>query len=283
MAGLPSIGQTSGNILPGDGNWLSLRWAILPVEHDATPRQQIGATLATRRDMNSIDLAQTLGPYLDPAAAAIVGGGTVLAVVLRTPLRDLARGVTALPVLARRRFRADPLIDQIGALGRIAARHGVMSLDRSVIADADVSAAIAAIVDGADPDRVQAIVRHARQSRIERHLAAAEVWASAAEVAPAMGMVGTLIGLVKMFLSMNDPSAIGGAMAVALLATLYGALIASLVAMPVAARLRRMAREEAFERIRIEAPLAAMAAREAPRLRDQPRVIDRALADRSAA
>lgn len=96
-----------------------------------------------------------------------------------------------------------------------------------------------------------------------------------------MGMVGTLIGLVTMFLTMNDPTAIGGAMAVALLATLYGALIASLVAMPIAARLRRSAREEAFERIRIEAPLAIMAAREAPRLRDQPRPIDRALADRA--
>lgn len=248
----------------------------------ATDRQ-FGATLATRRGMNSIDLAQALGPYLDPVAAAIVGGGTLLAVVLRTQAHDLARAVAALPVLARRRFRADPLVDQIAALGRIAARHGVMSLDRSVIADADVSAAVAAIVDGADPDQVQAIIRHARQARIERHLAAAEVWASAAEVAPALGMVGTLIGLVKMFLSMNDPTAIGGAMAVALLATLYGALIANLVAMPIAARLRRCAREEAFERTRIEAPLAAMAAREAPRLRDHPRPIDRALTDRSAA
>ncbi len=228
--------------------------------------------------MDSIQLAQAFGPYLDPVAAGIVGGGTLLAVVLRTELRDLGRGVAALRVLARRRFRADPLIDQIAALGRIAARHGVMSLDRSVIADADVSAAIAAIVDGAEPDHIQAILRHARQARIERHLAAADIWAAAAEVAPAMGMVGTLIGLVKMFLSMNDPAAIGGAMAVALLATLYGALVASLVAMPIAARLRRMARNEAFERIRIEAPLIAIARREAPRHRDHPRVVERTAA-----
>lgn len=233
--------------------------------------------------MNSIDLAQAFGPYLDPVAAGIVGGGTLLAVLLRSDLRDLGRAVAALRVLPQRRFRAEPLIDQIGALGRIAARHGVMALDRSVIADADVSAAIAAIVDGSDPDRVQAMIRHARQARIERHLAAAEVWASAAEVAPAMGMVGTLIGLVKMFLSMNDPTAIGGAMAVALLATLYGALLASLMAMPVAARLRRMARGEAFERARLEAPLVAMAAREAPRHHETPRMVDRASVQRTAA
>lgn len=228
--------------------------------------------------MIAIQLADTFAPYLDPAAAAIVGGGTVVAVLLRSELRDVCRAVTALPVLLRRRFRADALVEQIAALGRIAGRHGVMTLDRSVIADADVSSAVAAIVDGADPDAVQLLIRHARHARIERQLAAADVWASAAEVAPAMGMVGTLIGLVKMFLSMNDPTAIGGAMAVALLATLYGALIASLIAMPVAARLRRKAREEAFERTRIEAPLLAMAAREQPRHRD-PLI----LRDRSAA
>jgi chemotaxis protein MotA len=236
--------------------------------------------------MNSTGLAQALGPYLDLSAIAIVGGGTLLSVVLRTELRDLVSAAVALRVLIRPRFRAEPLIDQIAALGRIAARHGVMSLDRSVVADPDVSAAVAAIVDGADPDRIQAIVRHARQARVERHLTAVDIWVSVAEVAPAMGMVGTLIGLVKMFVSMNDPTAIGDAMAVALLATLYGALIASLVAMPVAARLRRLARAEAFERCRIEAPLVAMAAREAPRHRDQTRKLDRAgdrAGDRTAA
>ncbi|OYY73107.1 motility protein A [Sphingomonas sp. 28-63-12] len=228
--------------------------------------------------MISSTLGQALGPYLDPTAIGIVGGGTVLAVLLRTELGDLGRAVAALPVLLRGRFRADPLLDQIAALGRIAARHGVMTLDRSVIADADVSAAIAAIVDGTTPEAIQLLSRHARQARIERHLAAADVWASAAEVAPAMGMVGTLIGLVKMFISMSDPAAIGGAMAVALLATLYGALIASLIAMPIAARLRRQARAEAFERSRLEAPLMAMAMRELPRHRDQPQLRERSVA-----
>ena len=76
---------------------------------------------------------------------------------------------------------------------------------------------------------------------------------------------GTLIGLVRMFTAMQDPTAIGPAMAVALLATLYGALFANLIAMPIAGRLRRLARAEAFERARIEAPLAALAACEPTR------------------
>jgi chemotaxis protein MotA len=78
-------------------------------------------------------------------------------------------------------------------------------------------------------------------------------------------MVGTLVGLARMFSTMNDPSAIGGAMAIALLATLYGALLSTLVFMPVAARLRALGRAEAFERARLEAPLVALARRETPR------------------
>ena len=140
-----------------------------------------------------------------------------------------------------------------------------MALDRSVIADADVAAAIAAIVDGQAPDSVEELLRHRRRARIERHAAAADVWNGAAEIAPAMGMVGTLIGLVGMFVKMQDPDAIGASMAVALLATLYGALLANLVAMPVAIRLRRQGRDEAVERLRLVAPLIALAERERPR------------------
>lgn len=207
----------------------------------------------------------TPGTFLDPLALAIVGGGTLLATALRTPLRDLARAVTALRVLGRRRFSADALLQQIAAQDRIARRHGAMALDRSVIADADVAAGIAGVVDGFAPEAIAAELDHCRRARIERHLAAADCWAGAAETAPAMGMVGTLIGLVVMFTRMSDPAAIGGAMAVALLATLYGALLANLVALPIAARLRAATRVEAAERHRLVAPLIALATREAPR------------------
>jgi len=170
-----------------------------------------------------------------------------------------------LRTLGRRHFVADGLLDQIVAFGRIARRHGVMALDRSVIADVDVAAAVALIVDGGAPDDVADMLRQRRRARSERAVAAAELWAGAADTAPAMGMIGTLIGLVGMFVKMRDPSAIGAAMAVALLATLYGAVLANLVFAPIAARLRRHARDEAVERLRLDAPLIALAAREAPR------------------
>lgn len=212
------------------------------------------------------DLAQALGAYLDPTALGIVAGGTVVAVILRTPLRDLGRAISALRVLPRRRFDAEPMLQQVAALGRIARRHGTLALDRSVITDPDVAAAIADIVDVRPTADIAAHITERRRARVERHAAAADVWSSAAEVAPAMGMIGTLIGLVRMFTAMNDPAAIGGAMAVALLTTLYGAAIATLVAQPIANRLRKRGREEAIERARLEAPLIRLAEQERPRI-----------------
>lgn len=206
-----------------------------------------------------------LHQFFDSAALAIVLGGTLIATLLRTPWRDATRAVRALAVLPRRPFSAEPLVEQIAHLSRVAKRHGVLTLDRSVITDPDMAEAVAAIVDGEGPEVVASRLSLARTARVERHVAIADIWTGAAEVAPAMGMVGTLIGLAAMFATMNDPQRIGGAMAIALLATLYGALFANLIAQPIAMRLRRAARIEAFERTRIVAPLAALAAREAPR------------------
>lgn len=207
----------------------------------------------------------TPGTFLDPVALAIVVGGTLLVAALRTPRRDLARAWSALRVLPRRTFDAGELLTQIAAQTRIARRHGAMALDRSHFSDPDVAIAIAAVVDGADAATVEALMAAQHQARIKRHAAVIECWTGMAEAAPAMGMVGTLVGLVAMFAQMTDPAAIGGAMAVALLATLYGALLSNLIAAPIAARLRAAARTEASERERLLAPLAALAAQEAPR------------------
>ena len=79
--------------------------------------------------------AMQFATFLDPAAFAIVGGGTVLATVLRTPARDLRCAVAALRALARPRFIAEPLLHQLAAQAKLVGRHGVMQLDRAVIRD----------------------------------------------------------------------------------------------------------------------------------------------------
>lgn len=205
---------------------------------------------------------------LDPMALAIVLGGTAASVLLRHRLADVARGGVALRTLLRRPFDAAPLIAQAGALERIARRHGLIALDRSVIDDPDMAAAVAAAVDGASPSEIEAIVHDRATVRAERHRAVIELWSGVAEAAPAMGLIGTVLGLVRMFAAMDNPDRIGAAMAVALLATLYGALLANLVAMPIVARLKRLARVETAERLRLAAPLARLATLERARKRE---------------
>ncbi len=117
----------------------------------------------------------TLAQLLDLAALAILGGGTALAVVLRTPARNLGRALAAVTTLGRGRFNAAPLLLQVAAPARIAKRHGLMALDRSVITDANVTAGIAAYVDGASATDVATLVQHRRRARIERHAAVADV------------------------------------------------------------------------------------------------------------
>lgn len=215
-------------------------------------------------------VAASLNPgiFLDPLAIGIVLGGTALSMVLRHRLGDVARALAALKTMWRAPFSAEPLLQQAGALDRIARRHGVLALDRSVIEDPDMAAAVQAAVDGATPNQVAAIVTDRAETRADRHRAAIEVWTGAAEAAPAMGLIGTILGLVQMFAAMTDPDTIGAAMAVALLATLYGALVANLIAMPVASRLKRLARTEATERQRLAAPLSMLATLERARKRD---------------
>lgn len=216
--------------------------------------------------MTGADAAEALLPYWDPIALAIVGGGTVLATLLRTPFAELRRAGAALRVLARRPFAAEPAIEQIAALQRIARRHGLLALDRTVVSDPDIADAIALAVDGGTAEDVAALAADRRMARWERHQAAIEAWAGAAEVAPAMGLVGTVIGLIRMFTALDDLSVLGHAMAVALLTTLYGAVLGTLVAAPIAARLRRIAEHEFAERARLEAPLAALVPRERVRV-----------------
>lgn len=229
-------------------------------------KAEFGPVLAKITRMNIAMLSQPAsgativpGIFLDPVAIAIVLGGTVASMVLRNRLGDVARALAALRVLWRRPLVADAMLDQVAALERIARRHGLFSLDRSVIADPDMAAAIEAAIDGETPEQVEAIVTQRVQARAERHRAAIEIWTGAAEAAPAMGLVGTILGLVQMFATMTDPARIGAAMAVALLATLYGALLANLVALPIASRLKRLARAEAVQRVRLAAPLARLA------------------------
>lgn len=208
--------------------------------------------------------ASALAVFYDPVALAIVGGGTLLATAVRGPFRDTVNAIRALPVLVRRPFDFGPARAELARAERVASAKSLLAVDSHMLKDPDVARGVEAVADGATADEVEALLHRLLEERLQRHAVVQEFWAAAAEAAPAMGMVGTLVGLVRMFRAMDDPATIGGAMAIALLATLYGALFANLVATPIAARLRRLSRAEEQEREALVKPFRAFAMRETP-------------------
>ena len=132
-------------------------------------------------------------------------------------------------------------------LAEISRRAGVLALD-AILPQLDrepfLQRAIAMAVDGANPDQIEDVLQTEIEATSERMTRSANVLRRAAEVAPAMGLIGTLVGLIQMLSNLNDPSSLGPAMAVALLTTFYGAVMAYMVFAPIAAKVDRNASDE---------------------------------------
>jgi len=127
----------------------------------------------------------------------------------------------------------EELIEKIVELADSARKGGLLSLESAEIPNEFMNKGINLLVDGHDGDVVKQILTKEVKMASDRHLLTATVFKSLGDVAPAMGMIGTLVGLVAMLSNMDDPKSIGPAMAVALLTTLYGAIIANMVAIPI--------------------------------------------------
>ena len=129
------------------------------------------------------------------------------------------------------------LIDESVELANIARKEGILALEGREISNGFLERGITLCIDGHAPDVVKNLLAKDINMSIERHTLGADMFKAMATYAPAMGMIGTLIGLVQMLSNMSDPAAIGPAMAVALLTTLYGAIIANAFASPLAEKL----------------------------------------------
>lgn len=210
-------------------------------------------------------LAATGGRLFDPLSLALVAGGTLGIAGFHGTFADFGRAFAALRVLRRRdTFDASLAKADIARLERVARRNGVLAMEHETVDDPVVRRAVIAIVDGAGPVETRALIDRERDARLSRHRIAQDFWMTAAEIAPGMGMIGTIIGLVGMFASMDDPAKIGGSMSLALLTTLYGAVIANLIAAPIAGKLRRQSIREEEARAAVTAPLVALAERFLP-------------------
>jgi chemotaxis protein MotA len=135
-------------------------------------------------------------------------------------------------------------IEKIVEMADAARKGGFLALEEAEIANAFMQKGVDMLVDGHDVDVVKATLAKDISMTSERHEFGKSIFKGLGDVAPAMGMIGTLVGLVAMLSNMDDPKSIGPAMAVALLTTLYGAMLANLVCMPIAIKLGHRAAEE---------------------------------------
>jgi chemotaxis protein MotA len=124
-------------------------------------------------------------------------------------------------------------------------------------------------VDGQEPEALKEMLEREIEYVMERHDKGAEIFSTFAAYSPAMGMIGTLIGLVQMLQTMEDPSTIGPAMAIALLTTFYGAIIANIIANPIAGKLKLRSASEVLNKTLVTEGMKAILEGENPRLMEQ--------------
>ncbi len=180
-----------------------------------------------------------LGSYIDIPSLLIVVGGSFFAVMYTAPLPVFLGSFGAMGKAFKPPIKKmDELITRIVELAGIARKDGMMALEGQETPDPFFDGGLQMLVDGADEQKLTVQLKKelkAMQQRHEKMIGVAQAWV---DIAPAMGMIGTLVGLVAMLGNMADPKAIGPAMAVALLTTLYGAMIANTIFMPIVVKLK---------------------------------------------
>jgi len=175
----------------------------------------------------------------------IVLGGTVLVVMIKFSLAQFFGAFrVALRAFVFKLEDPEELIAKIVELANIARKEGMLALENQEIENEFLDDGVKMLIDGNSREVVSTVMHKDLQQTIDRHNWGTKVFSATGDVAPAMGMIGTLIGLVQMLSSMDDPKSIGPAMAVALLTTLYGAMLANMVALPIADKLKLRKSEE---------------------------------------
>ena len=210
--------------------------------------------------------------FLSPGALLLVIGGTTGATLIQYSVPDLKCALTS--ARAALFIRSETARDRIAWMVDLARRvkdEGLLILEDEAAATTDtcVRLGLELTVDGQKPEDIRRILENEMRVSHERAWRSVQVWESMGNFAPAMGLIGTLIGLIHMLGSLRDPAAVGPAMALALVATLYGAASANLVFFPLAGKLRGIAEEQAHMKdITIEGVLS-LAHNESPIMLEQ--------------
>jgi len=188
--------------------------------------------------------------YFDKHAVIVIFGGATAATMVRFPFSVIMHG---LPMGIRFAFslrssHPRDLIEELTKIADVVRKSGPMALENVQVDDSFLAQGIRYVCDGYDREFIKDTMERDRDIFLQRLDEGSKVYRAYGDCAPAWGMVGTIIGMVTMFANMSDPSKLGPAMATALLATLYGALIANMVCLPLADKLHIKLEEEDISR-----------------------------------
>ena len=194
-------------------------------------------------------LGGTMDMFIDVTSILIVFGGTFFVVMMNYNIGQFLGGIKiAMKAFMFKIDSVEELIAKSVEMADAARKGGFLALEEAQISNPFMQKGVDMLVDGHDADVVRATMENDIRLTAERHEMGANMFKQIGDVGPAMGMIGTLVGLVAMLSNMDDPKSIGPAMAVALLTTLYGAMLANMFALPVAGKLKLRAMEERLNR-----------------------------------
>lgn len=208
--------------------------------------------------LSSILLGSSPLTFVNVPSLLIVIGGSIFVVLAKF---SIGQFLGAMKVAGRAFFFKLPdvesTISELVELAAIARKQGLLALEDKEISAPYLKTGIQLLIDGHPPETVRAILDKERVLTLDRNRWGAKIFSAMGDVGPAMGMIGTLVGLVQMLSNMEDPKSIGPAMAVALLTTLYGAMLATMICLPIADKLTlRMTEEARMQALWTDAVLA---------------------------
>jgi chemotaxis protein MotA len=207
----------------------------------------IGITVAFGLVIISILMGGEGGWFVNYPSVMIVLGGTMGATLLSYPLSEvLSVFKVAKNVFLHRSQSPIDLIPLISGFAKKARQEGILSFESQLkdIADPFLVKGIQMAIDGMESSSIDEVMTTEITYLEERHRLGSEIFSTMGTYAPAMGMLGTIIGLVQMLMQMEDPSQIGAPMAVALLTTFYGTVLANMVFLPIAGKLKTRSKQE---------------------------------------
>lgn len=220
----------------------------------------------------AVAMGSDIGVFINIPSLMITVGGTVAATLMSFSMEEI-KGLSKVMMKAFF-FKPADIPDIIAMMLRFALkarRDGILTLESEIenVDDEFITKSLQVAIDGTSPEVMEDLLNTELEYIEKRHALGQEIMKTMASLFPAFGLIGTLIGLVLMLSKMDDPSAIGPGMAVALLTTLYGAIMANLVCIPIANKLKIRSREELLRKEVILAGILSIQSGDNPRIVEQ--------------